>query len=567
MLNNSQNRRVGGLKDWKSWAVLAVTLSALVPYFSRPEALFWDDYTLFTGHSFFEETAQWGRPWVGPILALLSSLGPWSYKVVSFSSLVVGFFAVLKILSFHHSISPIARLISASVFVVAPAAFSRVTPAILTFQLSVVLFLIWWAWFLSFVSRRLGAGALTGILINLGLVLALASNGGLLPFVTVPILHGLLLWPKESGVRLTLVSYLRKIWWTIPLPFLTYWVTRSVFEPFGRFDGYNSIVILDGFGENEMRLLAIVFAACIGLLVIFIASGRGFKSSRPLVVLLEGVALSILAFVLWEIADFRDRSFRIWQVSDLDELANLAMPGIVWFFAANRISALWRFRCHSPIEDQSADRQALSALGIISLALSYVPYLAVGKPPHPAAFADRLEILVPIALSLLFAANTPIVGHAMRRLFSSYLLTGVLLSIMFATSLFQYSMLLVDWMKQSLVVEALKTGEDFSSFSTLVLVDKTQFLNWDNRGNPLYETTGWARAAYGEQGILAVETSLYESYVQRGILGDASLQEIYGFAGWDSSGGIQLIQITTASSRVDFLLGRGEVSVTPIDKD
>lgn len=552
------------LKQWKSWVVLSVAMTVTFPYFFDSEALFWDDYTLFNGMDIVRESAELGRPWVAPFFLALTGLGTWSYKFLSFLTLIIGYFAFAKILSFHHSLSPNYRFLASAAFVVGPVAFSRVTPAVLTFQVSLVLFLLWWAWFLGFVVRRNASMHHKTIIYGAGLVVALATHGGLLMFLLVPVTHGFLVLRERATGNAPTLAYFKKVWWVLPLPFVVFALTRTVFEPFGRFDGYNSVTLAPLESEATFRLSVFTGVALIGLAIALLLIWRHENLNRRLLPILESAALSMLAFVIWEIADFRDRAFRVWQITDFDEVGNLVLPGIIWLIAAVRLVKV--FRTFSPTfnHSESSDNQALWAIGLISMALSYIPYLLVGKPPHPAAFADRLEILIPVALTFLVASLCPVSGAPRLERTLSQLATGVVLTSMLMASAFQFSMMLVDWRKQSLIVEAISASKGLSQASTVLFVDETRFLNWDNRRTPLYESTGWAKSAFGDVGILLVDAELYESYEGKGILEDEDLQKRYGFLGWDSRGKVVEVVFSTHSQKWEVFLGWGEVTVKAI---
>lgn len=547
--------------------VLAVGLFLVnAPLILLPNSLFWDDWTFFTGGSFVPIAHELGRPWTGSALDLLARSGPYAFKIVSYVAIYLGGLCIVGILLQWPGLRPAEATVGGLVYIVAPVAFSRVTASILTFQISTTIFLIaWLLWVVSASTRRHNELWLRAVSYCL-FFFSMITTGSLLVFFALPAAHVYLLVRSNGQKRLgqSLVAVFKREWGFLVLPVVAFFVTSSFFVPYGEYSGYNHISLPTIESDNFLRLGGFLSVVLVAGIVLLLAPWTRVGIRIGLAAEIGTVV--IVALIFWEISDFRDRAYRVWQIRELDELANLTFPAVLLAIGAILVaaqSALARYRRNQVFPWSPRFKTSVASpilFGVFGLALGMVPYLLVGKPPHPAAFADRLELLLPVGIAFIVSG----LAYVLRSFgpgFLPQLPIKILVMVMSLVTLFQYSLMAVDWSKQTLVIDSLVRNPGLSSSSTIVFQDETRHLNWDNRGNPLYEITGWVYTAYGHKGILGVSHETYASYLQRGILENTTVQARSGFAPWSPDGPVSTVVITSNSPRLSLLFGEGEINL------
>jgi len=384
-----------------------------------PEALFWDDWVLFNGGNSSEAASQLGRPWTGFLLNYLSSLGPWAYKLVSFASLFAGALLVQEILKLWPGLTRNSASLGAVVFLLAPVAYSRVFPSILTFHLSLTLFLLGWLILLRaqapiVLHRRMRSITASGLI---GISTATTASLGLLfllPFLHLVLVHFPTYERHQLKPLLIRVAKLSPLWLS---PIGAFLVSRLLFEPYGLYTDYNSFKFLDFQASESFLALGFLSSAVVaaGVLLLLVLN-RGVRYTGAITFSLT----IVLAYLFFHISDRRDRRHNVWQDLSLGELLDLDLVLLLVIFSVITFWA-WLSRILFHVSENAAktERYLVTHITIVfgqlGLALGMLPYLLVGKTPSPSAQDDRLELLLPIGLSWMVVGCYQVISDPSSR--------------------------------------------------------------------------------------------------------------------------------------------------------
>ena len=414
----------------KDWLLMALAITLLSPILAVPDALYWDDWVLFSGSDLRQFTAEIGRPWTFPLF-LLSSIGPWAYKLTSLFSLVGGAIAIHRLLGHWPGVGANLRLFGGAVYLLAPIAYSRMMASVLSFQLSTTLFLFAWLLIVKAETPSRQQRFLNRVVALALFFLAILSTTSLATLFLLPMLHlvinDLLGQAGFSWGRLAVI--IRKRAWMATVPVSAFAATRWLFPPYGAYETYNEIS-LAFIVSNSPLILPLVLTAATGILALAAIFTR-IKSSQHLPGSLLSFSLVVNTVVFFMLGERRGRVHDIWQVISLDEILNLDFAFVLLLTAGFVVSAELR-HYYNPLEVRSGLRRSALislAFGQIGLSMATIPYLAVGKTPTPSGAADRLELLLPVALTWVLVGTVQLGQSYRTRKITPFASAGVLLSI------------------------------------------------------------------------------------------------------------------------------------------
>lgn len=404
------------------------------------EALFWDDWVLFSGTDLWKMSSELGRPWAGFLMVSLSALGPWSYKLVSFMALFAGGLLMQAILKHWPGVNHSLATVGGLIFLFAPVAYSRVMPSILVFHISLTLFLIGWLILLRksvFPGPRWNPVTVVALLL---IGIAIATTGSLGTFFALPFLHLFLLSrPPQSfdtfkGLALRAARFAP----LAMIPIGSFVISRLFFKPHGIYENYNNITF-SGLGQEEAWLAWVFSAISVISLFVLIA----LMTHRRLT--LWGAALNVgslwmSSWLFFGIADRRDRRHNVWQEIGVEELLDLDFTLLLILVAAVFTGATAREFVRRGREPFTLEKNSLTAhrslaFGQLGLSIGVLPYLLVGKTPSPSATDDRLELLLPVSLAFVFVGAFQVARETPGKRADSFVVSIFLLFVGFYGSL------------------------------------------------------------------------------------------------------------------------------------
>ena len=201
-----------------------------------PNAIFWDDWALFPLDK--EHNTEIFRQ-LGRFLNLdsyihifLLSIGPWTYKVLTFILMFGTGIALDKVLKKHKFIDLNTRFLIVLFFMIMPFYWGRMSLICMPYTISYFLFFLAWA----IIDKYR--------IISLSLFFLSFNTNSLLVFYALPILDYYIRLKKDNQVNQSfLIECIKKIDFLL-LPFVFFAIKITVFEPTGDYEGYNEQYML-----------------------------------------------------------------------------------------------------------------------------------------------------------------------------------------------------------------------------------------------------------------------------------------------------------------------------------
>ncbi len=237
-------------------------LLAWGPLLLALDGVWWDDWTLVEGQGGIREAFRQLGSWWGPVHAAMISIGPPGYRALSFLLVFFQGILVVRLLKTLNTFSDWESVFFGVVFLVLPLNAARNTMIVFPYTVSLSAFLLAWSMLVHEKKPAVLRKGIAGLLF-----LVSFSTGSLLVFFVVPIAH--LLWLSYSSdswnIRMLAVS---KGWLSV-LPVAYYATSRTLFAPFGAFEGYNSLV-----RTSVMASIALLLLVSIGIALVFSLRAR-----------------------------------------------------------------------------------------------------------------------------------------------------------------------------------------------------------------------------------------------------------------------------------------------------
>lgn len=196
-----------------------------------PNAIYWDDWTLYQVDraiilDIFQQAGSMFN-WAGHLHNTLLSVGPWLYRVLTFSLMFLAGVALSSILEKHRFIEKETQFLVVLLFLIFPFYWARV--ALIDIGYTVCYFLFFLAW--AIINKY--------PVISLLLFLLSFNTNSLLVFYALPILDLYIRSRKAPFSVNSLISFgLIKLHF-LTLPFIYFWFKLTFFSPSGILEGYN----------------------------------------------------------------------------------------------------------------------------------------------------------------------------------------------------------------------------------------------------------------------------------------------------------------------------------------
>ncbi|MDB2417286.1 hypothetical protein N9W23_01430 [Paracoccaceae bacterium] len=196
-----------------------------------PNAIFWDDWALFPldkDHTteIFKQLGRFFNIDTYVHISLLS-IGPWTYKALTFILMFGSGIALDKILAKHDFITSGTRFLIVLFFLIMPFYWGRVALICMPYTISYFLFFLAWA----IIDRYR--------VFSLFLFFLSFNTNSLLVFYALPILDCYIRMKKKEKISQSfLIACAKKIDFLL-LPFVFFAIKVTFFQPSGDYQGYN----------------------------------------------------------------------------------------------------------------------------------------------------------------------------------------------------------------------------------------------------------------------------------------------------------------------------------------
>lgn len=211
-----------------------------------PNAIFWDDWVLYRMPSdvIFDTFRQAGAmfSWAGYLHVSMLSIGPWSYKILTFLLMFASGILLNLILERNAILTKESRFFVVLLFLVLPFNMARV--ALIDFPYTLCYFLFFFAWFLMD-RHRIAALLLFFLSFN---------TNSLLVFYALPILDMMYRGGHLASPR-SFLSFASRRPDFLLIPILFFCIKIYFFSPSGVYAGYNQ-------GYSLKNLLPSIYAQC-----------------------------------------------------------------------------------------------------------------------------------------------------------------------------------------------------------------------------------------------------------------------------------------------------------------
>ena len=195
-----------------------------------PNAIFWDDWVIYRASpsTILDTFSQAGSMFNigGQLHIALLTVGPWTYKVLTFILMFASGFLLNQILKRHTFLTAETRLFVVLLFLVLPFNAARV--ALIDFPYTLCYFLFFAAWLLMDSHR----------FIALVLFFLSFNTNSLLVFYALPVLDIMYRGGYLTSLRSSLSFCVHRIDYIL-LPFVYFFIKTYFFTPYGKYAGYN----------------------------------------------------------------------------------------------------------------------------------------------------------------------------------------------------------------------------------------------------------------------------------------------------------------------------------------
>ena len=316
--------------------------------------VYWDDwiYVSVPHAEILQMTRELGLPWIGYLLLVLLRLGPITYHVLSLLLFLSVGLTTLGILRRVPFLTPNEQIFVAGLVLVLPLMAARNVLSVEQYALSYALFYLAWYFLIRESAPRMVTVWTAAILFT-----ASFTTSSLLVFFVMPMFH---LW-YQAGFRakLPVKRFLLRYWPLLLLPVAWYAAKLLLFEPYGRYLGYNQIT-----SRSFVHATALLAEAAIPLGAVYIVRGRlQPQTLKVLGALSAGLFLTVLAIYPYVAVD-KGPPFIEWETRN-----ELLMPlGIAFIVLAicRTLRVVWGRRMAQLFAIAVLAGSVLSSAGICS---------------------------------------------------------------------------------------------------------------------------------------------------------------------------------------------------------
>lgn len=238
--------------------LIAIFSAANLAIFSFPEAIFWDDWTIFGSpkEELLHHFTQAGFPQSGYMFWFLSFLGPGGVRVLVFGLSVLSMILWFRVLLLTPFVRVEAAVLGVGIACSAPFFLARVAAINVGSVIAMFVFLL--GWFVLLKSETSGKPrvAVSGLVLIFS---AGAIYSAYIPMQILVFLHGALIFSRRK-VPIPWKEYSRRVSGLLLLHALLLFLQRQAYPPTGSYESYLSIVI----GPGQVLL------AMVGIAVIFV---------------------------------------------------------------------------------------------------------------------------------------------------------------------------------------------------------------------------------------------------------------------------------------------------------
>lgn len=545
---------------------LSITVVAVLAWgaaFLAPASRFWDDWVV--GYDTLQNARELGLPWIGYILAALSAMGIWTFKVVALGATVVVGCATYEISGRGLGLNSRERLLLAMLVVALPLNTARTIAILDTYMWSLALFFV--AWYLLVGGDTSSPGRARYLVATLLLYVSY-TTASLLLFTALPIAHLAFLSvrrdvPLWEGVPRFVVRF-----WYLFLAPIIFWVVRTLFlQPFGVYKSYNVPGLVGG-SSNPVTAATLILSATLVFVVLVLvfwliaASSRHAGTVRNLCLGMLAVTTGAMGWFL-----LQNRASVTLAALVVPVTLLLCAPVLIW--TAVFPVALDRTPGGTNVVE-SGDRNVtpLLAVGLIALILALLPYLLVGKLPSFQLWETRHQLLMPLGVGIIIVAAVRALSKNVSQPVVRVVALG-LITVFAFVSLTISVRLVADYRKQVQVIEALAKEPLVRRASIVVFSDQAPDLNYDSRGFQFYEYNGWLTGAFGNHSRLGIDETSTRHFLNGNFNRFKVNATHYGFGEYRKPKHGVLVQIVPLERASWWTLIAGEPSVrlrvTPID--
>jgi|GEM_PF-2865692 len=453
------------LPEWLELSLIALlyTLSNIWLLLNR--GMYWDDQTWLTliklnrWQTFWltlEQQKQYAQYYLMKFLALFGDVHFVS-RFIAFSCWLIAAFAIYLIIKRVFKRASLISFLIAVLFALSPLFFERVISSIVLYSLSTALFflgaLIYW----SAAGVERWYARITGITVAaVFFFISFFTNSFLVffyGFVILAIFHD----------RTLLSQWRRKLLWMILLPIL-FWVMKEAGgDPYGLTANYNQFVV--GQPGWISKMIADLWSG--------IYSGLIWPLTVPWALLERKIFMIVFLIALgcsWAVVHLVNKRTAEAPMRDSNEGTS-----------EYRVYLWW---------------------GVALFVFGLIPYVLVGKSPHPHAFQMRHAMLLPIGASLIYLGILTLIVKEKYRAF----VVSVICALFITWSTFNYYSLDMDWYKQRAIVTRLheQSAQLTARPTLIVFYDGIRRFGWMDRGLTLSDHFGNVTRALGTTTAIGV---------------------------------------------------------------
>lgn len=439
------------LPEWLELSLITFLYAMSNIWLLLNRGMYWDDQTWLTlvklnkWQTFWltlEQQKQYAQYYVMKFLALSGDVF-FATRVLAFLCWLIAAFAIYLIMKRVFKIETLTAFLVTTLFALSPLFFERVISSIVLYSLSTALFflgaLLYWLvansgrWYIRWSGIAISA---------VFFFISFFTNSFLVffyGFVLLAIFHD----------RSILTHWRTKLLWMVLLPVLFWTIKETGGDPYGLTANYNQFVI-----------------------------GQPGWVSKMIADLWSGIYCGL-----------------IWPLTVPWALLERKIFAIVFIFALACSWLATRLVAGSGKSEDSIGYKAYLWWGVVIFIFGLIPYVLVGKAPHPHAFQMRHAMLLPIGASLIYWGLLALIVKEKYRA----LVVSVICALFITWSIYNYFTLDMDWYKQRSIMTRLhEQSVQLTARPTLIVFyDEIRQFGWMNRPLTLSDYFGNVTEALG----------------------------------------------------------------------